>query len=325
VAKKSGWAMIDILAVVGCILMLVQVILLAIQAQREIARKETCKNNLRKIGVACGIHLESTNRFPTGGWGFLWAGDPDRGNDKEQPGGWIFNLLPFLAENNLHEVGAGQLHDRKLVSVRHVCQTPLATFICPSRRSVRNYPCETSPPMCNTDFITASAKSDYAANAGDVYFASVPGPPSCFEGDLPSHSWVDTSSLTGIVFLRSEVAAKHVVDGLSKTLLVGEKYLAPEFYFYPGGDADGDDRPMYVGYDETSIRWTTNLNGIPIPPQQDNVAKAAPHQFGSAHATACHMLYCDGSVRVVSYVIDGKVVQRMGNRQDSSVADSNGL
>ena len=53
------------------------------------------------------MHHDTFGWFPTGGWGWNWVGDPDRGAGPEQPGGWVFNTLPFMEQEPLYKLGAG--------------------------------------------------------------------------------------------------------------------------------------------------------------------------------------------------------------------------
>ena len=79
----------------------------AVQAARESANRLECANHLKQIGLAWQMHHDAHQHFPTGGWGWSWTGDPDRGYGELQPGAWAFNILPFVDEAALHDIGAG--------------------------------------------------------------------------------------------------------------------------------------------------------------------------------------------------------------------------
>ena len=74
-----GFTLVELLVVIAIIGILIALLLPAIQAAREAARRSQCKNNLKQMGLAAQNHLSTQKCFPSGGWGFLWVGDPDRG------------------------------------------------------------------------------------------------------------------------------------------------------------------------------------------------------------------------------------------------------
>lgn len=307
-SSHRGITLLECVIAFTAVALLIQLLLPLIEAGRESSRQVTCRDNLRQIGVACERHVENTGRFPAGGWGSLWAGEPDRGNDSRQPGGWIFNLLPFMDYGVLHSRALGQFGEQRLMSIKSVCQTPLKEFVCPSRRALANYTCDDEPILRNADWHRVGAKSDYAANAGEQHsLEKFAGPASLAEGDKKAYAWPDTSEMSGVVYLRSEVRREDVLDGLGNTYFAGEKYIDAGCYL--DNDDVGNARPMYVGFDKSTIRWNST-------PQRDKAGIAMPHSFGSAHTEGCNFLYCDGSVRIVDYEIDAVVAGTQANRID---------
>lgn len=303
---RCGFTLVELLVVLAIIGILMALTLSAVQYAREAARRLQCQNNLRQIGLAVLNHEGTHRHLPTNGWGYRWVGDPNRGVDRRQPGGWIFNVLPFLEQETLWSLGRGR-HDIDLNdALAQMLQTPLAVFTCPSRRAARPYPHQWVPfNAANTDL---AAKSDYAINSGDVFFDAGSGPVTLAQGDSRLYAWPDYRG-TGVAYLRSQVRLADVLDGTSNTYLIGEKNVPRRLY--TSGTCRGDDQSMYSGDDFDIARWT-----LPEwPPLRDEPGEMAEARFGSPHAV-CHFVFCDGSVRAIHFTIDAETHRRLGHRAD---------
>lgn len=308
--ERTAFTLIEILIVITIIGVLMALLLPAVQASREAARRTQCQNNLKQLGLAVQNHLSAHKHYPSGGWGYTWVGDPDRGFAEKQPGGWIYNLLPFIERTDLREFGRGASPSEKKRAATAVTQCPLTLLNCPTRRRAGLFPYLDSSPPCNASMVSAVAKSDYAINAGDVDPGTGRWPVTLEEGDQKDYPWDDFSKATGISHLRSRVLAAQVRDGSSFTYCIGEKYRATR-------DFDlGDDQSMYVGYDFDSVRWT-----FPNSPPLRDSERAAQQRFGSAHAAGCNFSFLDGSVRLINYEIDPEIHRRLGNRKDQLIVD----
>jgi hypothetical protein len=79
----------------------------AVQAAREAARMVQCQNNLKQLSLGFLQHEQRHGFLPTGGWGFMMVGDPNRGLTKLQPGGWNFSILPFIEQQDLYDLEMG--------------------------------------------------------------------------------------------------------------------------------------------------------------------------------------------------------------------------
>src|SRR5436190_1167413 len=132
--KRSGFTLIELLVVIAIIAILIGLLVPAVQAVREAASRSTCQNNLHQMGVAFHNIHSLTKKLPSGGWGWDWVGDPDRGYGPEQPGGWVYNLLPYMEQENLRNLGKGLNWAGKKAAAAQVLQTPVPGFNCPTRR-----------------------------------------------------------------------------------------------------------------------------------------------------------------------------------------------
>jgi prepilin-type N-terminal cleavage/methylation domain-containing protein len=219
--SRRGVTLLELLLVAAVIGLLVALLLPAVQAAREAGRRATCENHLKQLGLAMLTHEETYRRFPSGGWGFAWAGEPDRGTDVTQPGGWVFNILPFVEQRDLASRGLGDTPSQKLNDITSVVETPLSVFNCPTRRPLVLGPLDPVPPPVNFNIVADVAKSDYAVNAGDFICPGGPGPQSLAAGDDQTYGWVSNTQCSGIAYLRSRVRLADVRDGASVTYLVG--------------------------------------------------------------------------------------------------------
>ena len=105
---RGGFTLVELLVVITIIGILIALLLPAVQAAREAARQAQCRNNLKQLALACLNHEQIHRFLPTNGWGTYWEGDPDRGVAKSQPGGWVFNVLPYIEQPTIHDLGKGQ-------------------------------------------------------------------------------------------------------------------------------------------------------------------------------------------------------------------------
>jgi prepilin-type N-terminal cleavage/methylation domain-containing protein/prepilin-type processing-associated H-X9-DG protein len=315
---RQAFTLLELLVAIAIIGCLVAVLMPAVQSARESSRRASCANQIRQITLAALAHHDAQRHFPTGGWGFAWVGDPDRGFGTRQPGGWIYNILPFVEEQSLHDLGRG-LPDTaagKWAEAVKMIQTPVPLFNCPSRRSAAVFAVRPDSVWLDnvnkSEASTGYTRSCYAANAGDQDSPWYDGPVSLAAGDA-GIGFDDMSKVTGISCQRSAFRIKDVTDGLSMTYLAGEKYLNSDNYFN-GLDAS-DDAPMLSGAGSD-----LHADSVDVP-MNDRPGESFRFRWGSAHPGIVNMAFADGSVHPLSIEIDLQTHRRLGNRHDGLIVD----
>jgi len=326
--RKHAFTLVELLVVIAIIAVLMAMLLPAVQSSRESARRTQCTNNLMQIGHAMNLCVEKHGHYPGNGWGSMWVGDPDRAVGPEQPGGWIYNLMPFFGLDVVREIGAGSSSSAdKYAKLAKLKSYMLPMFICPSRRKTATYP--QSETSYNAQTPAKVAKTDYAANAG-TWVAYGPGPIATCANTFPNCTWPMTqpsanwtydqlrsnvaANFDGIVSLTAQVEPAHIRDGADCTLLVGEKYLDPRRY--KTGNDTSDNNTLFQGHDADINRWC----GSTLLPMRDRPnVDANSLRFGSPHARGSFFCFCDGHVQAISYDIDPVVYTDLGNRKDGHV------
>jgi prepilin-type N-terminal cleavage/methylation domain-containing protein/prepilin-type processing-associated H-X9-DG protein len=317
-----GFTLVELLVVIAIIGILIALLLPAVQSAREASRRTSCLNNLKQMGLAVQQHLDVTKHFPTGGWGHFWVGLPDRGFGKKQPGGWVYNILPFAELGSLHDLGADTSGDALESANAQRIETPVPLFMCPTRGRSGLYPYGTyvTTHFRLTKPTEREARADYAIDGGDLTQFHLAGPDTLVQGDDPSYPWPNMSGQNGICFLRSTIAIRQVTDGLSNTFLIGEKYLNPDDY--ETSDDPGDNETMYCGDELDLLRWTGFWGKKGNYLLHDTPGVLAYQSFGGPHSGGCNFAFCDGSTRSVAFDIDTEVLRCLGNRADGSANTS---
>ncbi|MCA9187943.1 MAG: DUF1559 domain-containing protein, partial [Planctomycetales bacterium] len=206
----------ELLVVIAIIGLLVSMLLPAVNAARESARRTQCQNHLKQLGLAYLSHESALNHFPTGGWDWDQAPSYQGGNPHagaKQRAGWGFQVLPYVEASAVWAAGA-----------EIAIKTPQALFFCPSRRGPQTvfYTDNYDPPVRGGEL--EHALCDYAA--------------SNREG-------------AGVTRRFAPVESRQLEDGHSTTLMLGEKRLNLSDL---GEPQDDDNEGYTAGWNSDTIR-----------------------------------------------------------------------
>jgi prepilin-type N-terminal cleavage/methylation domain-containing protein/prepilin-type processing-associated H-X9-DG protein len=300
--RGRGFTLVELLVVIAIIGVLVALLLPAIQAAREAARRSTCSNNLRQLGLAVQLHHGSKQVFP-----------PGRDGRNSRSASWAFYLLPYMEQKAMFDARKGGL-DSFAPENAQTFRTPVATLFCPSRRG----------PVADSNFDTSdgaitipeeaqgkAAPGDYAGNAGDNSNPRDPAIPREAEGLMADGNSYNPAE-TGPLFDQSRIKEREVTDGLSNTFVIGEKYLtetlADGVTLPTPGNEDGyfGDAAIMAGDSQATVLRTTDFYfPSSVPSGNDN------KRFGSEHNQQAHFVFLDGSVRALNYTIDKGIFEAL--------------
>ena len=342
--SRSAFTLVELLVVIAIIGILIAMLLPAVQAAREAARRMHCSNNLKQLAIGA-MQIETAQGYlPSGGWGWVWIGDPERGFGKNQPGGWAYTILPYIEQASVFEMGKGAGSNR-VGAMQERLQIPIATFICPSRRQAKAY---FDPPRSGsvlyrtitengtdaTFDVDKSVRTDYAASLGSNIPTFSEGPTrSAFVRTLGDNAWSSQAVFdnNGVIYCRSETKFSDISDGTTTTLLFAEKFLEPRFYDPSTQASNSDNESLYCGWDNDHFRTTNQSQGGPLRDYSQQPESTAPEPtahsyiFGGPHATGLNASFCDGSVRVINFDVDPSVFESLGCRNDGIAVDAKNL
>lgn len=265
-ASRRGFTLVELLVVIAIIGVLVALLLPAVQAAREAARRTSCVNNLHNLALATINYHDAQGHFPVDEdySEFQPAGVTDPflyrkpGNAVLGGGGWIVEVLPQLEQqplyarfkpylNGMWAYGQKTGLNANVPDLREALKSQPAILNCPSNELVG--PRDDQYPFSSTSQVTgapvAVAVTHYKGNAGDgsFEFQSPPRAPAGFWTYNP----FDNCYRSGIdcygifwryTYARGGVKLKEITDGTSNTLLMGE--ASPEDGNSPAWSSDGD-------------------------------------------------------------------------------------
>ena len=333
---RTGFTLVELLVVIAIIGVLVALLLPAVQAAREAARRSSCQNNLRQVGLAFQNFHDTNNAFPplriAGGDGWATC--------------WVL-VLPFMEQQNLYT--NWDLTRRYAQQTPQAQQVHVKNLYCPARRSPKEfsraeqfYVQDTSLPPepqsaegAQTRFGPANnppgALGDYAACVGDMRGnPNNPNAQNWFNVESNGAIIIGnpnppvSASVTNVVTWTSNTRFSRIEDGTSSTILVGEKHVPAKMF----GRLKVGDGPIFSG------AWSAfpgRIAGIEDPlgrgatdltPSGGVVDGIYARKFGSVHPGICQFVFCDGSTRPLRTTIDGQSLRRYAVRNDGEAINA---
>ncbi len=286
-----AFTLVELLVVITIIGILIALLLPAVQAAREAARRTQCTNNLKQLGIACHNYHQVYGVLP-----LCNTYQPGYPNDTGMRRSWTVGLLPYLEQGAIFEK-----MDMKKKGIEspnlELIQQNLTVVLCPSDPQAKT-------PLTRAD-AAASLKlalTCYAANVGD-HFNDVPDglgyPPRYGNGS------VDAATTRGVISRYGYSASfEEIRDGLSNTFLLGE--VVPEWC-------------VWQDWGHQSFATT----GRPINNRNQDFATGVlspwdPYNcicFRSLHPGGAQFLLCDGSARFFNETIDYATFRALASRR----------
>ncbi len=293
-SKQRGFTLVELLVVIAIIGILVVLLLPAVQASREAARRCSCMNSVTQIGLAMHNYEFSNETLPPG------VQNPDgpiRYEPKGQHIGWIVPILPYLEENTLSQlidVPAGA-YDPKNVRPR---STVLGFLICPSypgeERCVETY---------NDDAMSMAPESENLSPALTTYAG-------CHHHEEKP---IDADN-RGLLFLNSRIRFGDIFDGSSHTLLLGEVLANQQGLGWISGTRETLRNTSSINAE--ADRWRNQVQTFEPEEPRDPLSVGG---FASSHPGGINANFADGSTRYLSEMIDPKLLRQMGCRDDGEL------
>jgi prepilin-type N-terminal cleavage/methylation domain-containing protein/prepilin-type processing-associated H-X9-DG protein len=315
-SRPLGFTLVELLVVIAIIGVLVALLLPAVQAARESARRTQCSNNLKQIGLALHNYEDTFKSLPFG-------------NNYNAPAAtrmapsWCAAILPQMEQKNLYEAFD---FNQELNSARNLpfMQTRVAAYTCPSDDASRTGMCDgrcTSVPTLQP--VRALGMwypgSLGPANANPCVFCTsqTPGESNfcCMQvGVTASTPFGDGGTSPGVFHrARNTVRFAEVTDGLSNTIVAGESLPTMNMHLSAFG------RNMSMCVTNIPLNLFATQAEMPLASMTDSQRHSANpanrmQGFKSRHPRAVQFAMCDGSVRVVQQTIDYRIICGLGTR-----------
>jgi prepilin-type N-terminal cleavage/methylation domain-containing protein len=348
--KRRGFTLVELLVVIAITGMLVALLLPAIQAAREAARRAQCNSNLHQLSLGAQNYLSTRKVFPPSmdlAWPALGAGFAVKTNPAQEASltndslpahgrSWLFMILPYVEQQALYDAWDKEkslLHVNNIRDGTPLGETDIEVFYCPSRRSsVRD---EEAPMMFpfsgNSGENWSNGGTDYGACVGsynafhDAGFNSHPPfPHPLFDvspvpiPDDPDDPDLASSTTIGIFQGLDGVAPAQIEDGLSNTIMLGEMqrvWYSDNTVVHTGTITAG----AGSSHDGWACAGVSNL--FDTAPRSLGVINNGHYEFpGSEHPGGAFFALADSSVKFFSENVDIDLFSNMGSRADSRVS-----
>ena len=306
---RSGFTLVELLVVIAIIGVLVALLLPAVQAAREAARRTQCSNHLKQLSIGFHNHHDTLGLLPSAG-GPSWDYHLSYVNGvpltaPRQRAGWGFQVLPYIEQTAVWE-GSGQTDDmEKSIQAMGAKQKQL---FCPSRRQPEAvdaadwYNFKPDGSSGNSGKTFPHAKNDYAAGSHDT------------ASGMPQGIGAVVRTYDDQNRLLSGNGLKDIIDGTSHTLLLGEKRMNLQLL----GKMQANDNEGYTcGWNHDTMRFTSR---VPLPDFR-HASDPGDDRFGASHPGGMNIALCDGSVRFLAYSIDQVNFARLGQRNDGETVE----
>jgi prepilin-type N-terminal cleavage/methylation domain-containing protein len=326
--KRRGFTLVELLVVIAIIGILIGMLLPAVQQVREAARRTSCMNKLRQIGLAT-LNFESAHQaFPPARL-FPKANAIAPYHLGESQPSWLVRILPFVEQTSFYD--KWDLSRPYEQHSEDVLSQTLDIFICPSRRTAESARApDTSkdvvfraPCGCGGVFqvkVVGGATGDYAGNHGDLSPGSVGFSTDYYWGGngtgviISSQAVASFSSYFEPPQLRwiDRITHASIQDGTSNTILAGELHVTAENL-----NTIPFNGPIFNGEDLAAF---TRVGGPGVPllgPKQESPSGVLG--FGSWHPQTCNFVYADGSTHSLEQNTDTVTLGKLCHRADGQV------